>query len=66
MTIANENIHATCVCFQTLDNDLFTPSSSVNGILKTLKEYICPIHRWIASAAGGTSHRLYPGGAIER
>src|ERR1700722_1609917 len=66
MTMANEKIQASCVCFQSSGSDLFTPSSWVNGILKTLKEYTCPIHRWIASASGGTSHRLYPGGSIER
>jgi hypothetical protein len=37
MTIAREKIHAICVCFQSSGVDLFTLSSCVSGILKTLK-----------------------------
>ena len=39
---------------------------STSGSLKTLNAYTWPIERWTASAAGGISHRLYPGGAIVR
>jgi hypothetical protein len=38
----------------------------VKGSLKTLSAYACPIARWMESAAGGTSQRLKPGGAIVR
>lgn len=40
--------------------------SVVIGSLKTLNAYAWPIDRWIASAAGGTSQRLYCGPAIDR
>ena len=39
---------------------------STSGSLKTLNAYTWPIERWTASAAGGISHRRYPGGAIVR
>jgi len=58
ITMASEKIQASCDCVQSPGTDLLTPRSCVNGILKTLNEYTCPIQRWIASAAGGTSHRL--------
>ena len=35
------------------------------GLLKTLNAYAWPMHRWMHRAAGGTSQRLKPGGAIE-
>ncbi len=31
---------------------------ATSGFLNTLRAYTCPIERWIASAAGGTSHLL--------
>src|SRR3989338_1921987 len=34
------------------------PNALDRGNQKTLKPYAIPIDRWIASAAGGTSHRL--------
>ena len=30
----------------------------ISGSLRTENEYTCPMDRWTASAAGGTSHRL--------
>jgi hypothetical protein len=41
-------------------------SAPSRGFLKTLHEYAAPIDRCIASAAGGTSQRLHPGGATMR
>ena len=45
-----------------------TPVSGKNfwikGSLITENAYTCPIDRWTARAAGGTSHRLKPGGAM--
>src|SRR5262245_2680842 len=38
----------------------------LRGRLKTLIAYAWPMHRWIASAAGGTSQRLNPGPATIR
>jgi hypothetical protein len=34
------------------------PISLESGRLNTLNAYACPMERWMASAAGGTSHRL--------
>src|SRR5689334_15893896 len=42
------------------------PTSRVIGRLNTLNAYACPIDRWIASAAGGTIHRLNPAPATVR
>src|SRR4051812_21582479 len=36
------------------------------GSQNTEKPYAIPIHKWIASAAGGTSQRLNPGPAMIR
>src|SRR6478672_3406328 len=46
--------------------DLVMPSARDIGIQNTLKPYAMPMHRWIASAAGGTSQRLNPGLATMR
>src|SRR5215510_7831115 len=35
-----------------------TPIACDSGSQNTLKPYAMPMQRWIASAAGGTSHRL--------
>ena len=52
-------IHASCVWFQSCpDSDLVTPMILVSGSLNTLNAYTCPMARWMASAAGGTSQRL--------
>src|SRR5690348_16555516 len=37
--------------------DFVMPIACESGSQKTLKPYAMPMHRWIASAAGGTSHR---------
>src|SRR5262245_43470398 len=37
-----------------------------SGSQNTLKPYAMPMQRWMASAAGGTSHRLYPDPAMVR
>src|SRR5262245_6343772 len=42
------------------------PRDCESGSQKTLTPYAMPIERWIASAAGGTSQRLYPVGAMIR
>src|ERR1044071_4724486 len=42
------------------------PSERDSGSQNTLKPYAMPMHRWIASAAGGTSQRLNPGLAMMR
>src|SRR3954467_10677940 len=46
--------------------DLVTPSARDSGSQNTLKPYAMPMHRWIASAAGGTSQRVNPGLATMR
>ena len=42
------------------------PIARLSGSQNTLKPYAIPIDRWMASAAGGTSQRLKPGGAMMR
>src|SRR5206468_12082664 len=42
------------------------PMARARGRLKTLIAYAWPMHRWIASAAGGTSQRLNRGPATIR
>ena len=49
---------AICSWFQSPGADWVMPSRRVSGILKTLSAYTCPMHMWMASAAGGTSQRL--------
>src|SRR5689334_7042709 len=46
--------------------DLPIPMACDKGNQNTLNPYAIPMHRWIASAAGGTSQRLYRGPAIVR
>ena len=46
--------------------DRVMPTALLSGSQKTLKPYAIPIERWMASAAGGTSHRLKPGPATIR
>ena len=43
-----------------------TPTARESGSQNTEKPYAIPMHRWIASAAGGTSQRLKPGPATMR
>src|SRR5512146_965012 len=64
-TIAVLKIQASVASDQSLGAEALPPMSRERGILKTLNAYTWPIERWIASAAGGTSQRLYPGFAIE-
>ena len=40
------------------------PTAFDSGSQNTEKPYAMPMHRWIASAAGGTSQRLKPGPAM--
>src|SRR5215469_13005596 len=42
------------------------PTARDNGSQNTEKPYAIPMHRWMASAAGGTSQRLKPGPAMMR
>ena len=53
-------IQPSVVSFQSSGADSVMPMTRVSGMLKTLKAYAWPMHRWIASAAGGTSQREYP------
>ncbi len=46
--------------------DWVMPMARLSGSQNTLKPYAMPMERWIASAAGGTSHRLKPGRATIR
>ena len=41
-----------------LRRDFVMPRTLVSGSLKTLNAYTCPMARWMARAAGGTSQRL--------
>src|SRR5579872_6708340 len=45
---------------------LVMPMALDSGSQNTEKPYAIPIHRWMASAAGGTSQRLKPGPAMTR
>src|SRR4029079_1152269 len=65
-TIASVNVHPSVVTFQSPGADCVTPRARVRGSQNTLKPYAIPIDRCVASAAGGTSHRLNPGGATMR
>src|SRR4051812_37347093 len=60
-TMAMVKIQASCVCFQSAGADSVMPRTLVSGSLKTLNAYACPMLRWMARAAGGTSQRLNPG-----
>src|SRR5665213_527837 len=46
--------------------DFEMPIACDSGSQNTLKPYAMPMQRWMARAAGGTSHRLKPGAAIVR
>jgi hypothetical protein len=46
--------------------DSVMPMALDSGSQKTENPYAIPIHRWMASAAGGTSQRLNPGLAMVR
>src|SRR5262245_43122311 len=59
-------IHPSVLIFQSSGADAVMPTARLSGSQNTLKPYAMPIERWMASAAGGTSHRLNPGGAIMR
>src|SRR5580765_294491 len=65
-TIASVNVHVSVLIFQSPGADLVMPIARLKGSQKTLKPYAIPIDRCIASAAGGTSHRLKPGAAMIR
>src|SRR3954471_1258269 len=60
-TMAMVKIQASSVCFQSPGADSVMPRTLVSGSLKTLNAYACPMLRWMARAAGGTSQRLNPG-----
>src|SRR5262249_26583342 len=59
------NTHPIVLSFQSPGPESAPPCSLDSGRLKTLNAYACPIERWIASAAGGTSQREYSAPAIE-
>ncbi len=51
------NTQPMVLSFQSSGAECVTPMRCESGRLKTLNAYAWPIERWIASAAGGTSHR---------
>ncbi len=51
------NTQPIVLSFQSSGAECVTPMRCESGRLKTLNAYAWPIDRWIASAAGGTSHR---------
>ena len=57
------NTQPRVLSFQSSGAEWVTPIAWLSGMLKTLNAYACPIERWMARAAGGTSQRLKPGGA---
>ena len=61
VTMARLKIHPRVVSFQSSGAAWLMPISLVIGRLKTLNAYTWPMARWMERAAGGTSHRLYPG-----
>ncbi len=65
-TIAQLKTQPMVDSFQSSGADAVPPTSCDIGILKTENAYTCPMHRWIASAAGGTRQRLNPGFAMDR
>src|SRR6476660_9930263 len=60
------NIQPSVLIFQSSGADWVMPIALLSGSQKTLKPYAMPMHRCIASAAGGTSHRLNVGAAMIR
>src|SRR6185503_7422619 len=60
------NIVPSVSTLQSPGADLVMPIAWLSGSEKTLKPYAMPIDRCTARAAGGTSQRLNPGGAIVR
>src|SRR5262245_10077003 len=59
-------IHASVLIFQSSAADCVMPIARLKGSQKTLKPYAIPIDKWMASAAGGTSHRLKSDWAMMR
>src|SRR4051812_12879055 len=64
-TIATLNTQPIVLSFQFPDAVSLPPTRRANGRLNTLNAYACPIDKWMASAAGGTSQREYSGPATE-
>src|SRR5690349_4682093 len=56
------NIVPSVSTVQSLGADLVMPIAWLSGSQKTLNPYAMPMDRCTARAAGGTSHRLNPGG----
>jgi hypothetical protein len=56
-TMATLNTHPIVLSFQSPGAESVPPMRCESGRLNTLKAYAWPMHRWMASAAGGTSHR---------
>src|SRR5258705_6864269 len=52
------NIHPRVLIFQSSGADCVMPMALLSGSQNTLNPYAMPMHKWIASAAGGTVHRL--------
>ena len=66
MTKNNVYIQPSELIFQSPGADAVMPIARLRGSQKTLNPYAIPMERWMASAAGGTSHRLNPGCATIR
>src|SRR6185295_14115763 len=66
ITKNNVYIQPSELSFQSPGADAVMPIARLSGSQNTLNPYAIPMERWMASAAGGTSHRLKPGAAIVR
>ena len=64
-TIAVLKTQPIVLSFQSPGAESLPPRSRESGRLNTLNAYACPMDRWIASAAGGTSQREKCASAIE-
>ena len=68
--IFQSQVVAVSVCRKLMETGHATgsvmPMARLSGSQKTLKPYAIPMERWMARAAGGTSHRLNPGFAMMR
>ena len=63
-TMATLKTQPMVLSFQSFSADWLPPMSRDSGRLNTLNAYACPMERWIASAAGGTSQREKSGPAL--
>src|ERR1051326_6175811 len=64
--IPSVNVIVSVLTFQSPGAECVMPIALLSGSQNTLNPYAMPIDRWIASAAGGTVHRLNSGDAMMR